>query len=423
MAYRFVVRVVFALVACMALVVPPITRAHEAAPAQPTVYPLTVIDDSGASVTFAAAPTRIVSLNPGHTETVFALGAGDRLVAVDAYSTYPAEAQAIATRLTSYPAPSIEAIVGLKPDLVLSLVEKDDLLGQLRQQGIPVLKLLPTDFDGTTQEIAELGRILDRSAQGAAIATRMRARRDAVAQAVATGPRPSVFYEMDASDATKPYTAGPGGFYGQLVDLAGGDNVFGDLPGDFAQVGAESVIARNPDLILLTDAYAPLNPQTPAMVAARPGWDQIAAVDNGAIYAVQAQLFSSPGPRLADGLESLAFLLHPDAFSARGPALSPAAAPSPFCAPGTSPGFLFGFAALAEVLGPTMGEPTECAHADATNGDTYQQTTKGLTRYRRATSTTVLTSGGGEHWALTEAGLAHWTGQGLDPPSGALSAP
>ena len=422
MAYRFVARLALALVALSASVTPLAARAQDAPPAVRTAYPLTITDDSGARVTFTSAPKRIVSLNPGDTETVFALGAGDRLVAVDSYSNYPADAKAVPTRLTTYPTPSIETIVSLKPDLVLSLVENDNVLNQLRQQGIPVLKLFPTDFDATTQEIAELGQLLDRSDRGAEIAGAMRARRDAVVQAVAEAPRPSVFYEMDASDPTKPFTAGPRGFYGQLVDLAGGDNVFGDLPGDFAQVSAESVIARDPGLILLTDAYAPLNPQSPAMVAARPGWDHITAVRTGAIYAVQAELFSSPGPRLIDGLESLAFLLHPARFAADGgPHLAPALS-FPFCAPGQSPTYAFGFALLSEMLGPTMGEPTECAHVDATSRDTYQQTTKGVALYHQATNTTVLTSGG-DHWALTNDGLVQWSGGGLEPPVGAPSVP
>jgi len=114
--------------------------------------------------------------------------------------------------------------------------------------------------------------------------------------------------------------AGPNGYYGQLIDLAGGENIFGDLPGDVGQVGAETIIERDPEVIILTDADLPFNPQTPDMVAARPGWDAVSAVQNSAIYAVPASLYSTPGPRLIDGLEQLARLLHPDRFpSAAGP--------------------------------------------------------------------------------------------------------
>jgi hypothetical protein len=225
-----------------------------------------------------------------------------------------------------------------------------------------------------------------------------------------------VFYEMDASDPVKPFTAGPKGFYGQLVDLAGGDNVFSDMPSDFAQVSAEAVIGRDPDLILLMDAYAPFNPQSPATVVARPGWDQVTAVRNGALYALQAQPFSSPGPRLIDALETLAYLLHPDRFaSSGGPHLDATEGSAPFCPAGTAPAFSFGFSALSDTLGTMMGDPTECDHGDPTTGDTYQQTAKGLAIYRRATNTPLFTNGT-DHWALTDAGVVQWSGDGLDPP-------
>jgi iron complex transport system substrate-binding protein len=144
----------------------------------------------------------------------------------------------------------------------------------------------------------------------------MLARRDAVVAAVADAPRPRVYEELDASTPDKPFVAGPNGFYGQLLDLAGGANIFGDLPADAGQVGAESILERDPEIIILTDSDLPFNPQTPEMVAARPGWQTVTAVQNGAIYAVPAALYSTPGPRLVQGLEELARLLHPDRFPA-----------------------------------------------------------------------------------------------------------
>ncbi len=351
-------------------------------------FPITVTDDSGVPSTFTAPPRRIISLNPGHTETVFALGAGDRVVAVDSFSDYPAEAQQVQTRLTTYPTVSVETVVSLKPDLVLSLVERDDVLNQIRQQGIPVLKLLPRDFDAATREIAQLGQILGVPDRGAELAEQMQTRKQRIVDLVADAPRPTLFYELDASDPTKPFAAGPGGYYGQIADIAGATNIFNDLPGDFGQVSAESVISRDPQLIILADAYEPFNPQTPALVAARPGWEQVSAVQRGTVYAVQADIFSRASPRLADGLEALAYLVHPDRFEASGgPALAPTPTGFPYCDPGQTPAFNFGFGALSEALGTEMGDPTECAHTEVASGDAYQQTTKGLAIYRRASNT------------------------------------
>jgi len=309
------------LLATFALLLPPGARlawAHQPA----TAFPLSITDDAGVTSTFAASPRRVVSLSPGLTEITFALGAGSRLVAVDSFSDYPPEAKNVQPRLTTYPSLSAETIVGLKPDVVLSLADRDEDLAQIRRQGIAVVKLFPKDFDATVQTILTLGRLYGVSDAAQAVASDMLARRDAVTAAVADAPRPRVVEELDASEPDKPFVAGPNGFYGQLIDLAGGDNVFGDLPGDFAQVGAESIVERDPEIIILTDADLPYNPQTPEMVAARPGWDGITAVQNGAIYAVPGALYSTPGPRLIDGLEALAKLLHPDRFPAAGAARS-----------------------------------------------------------------------------------------------------
>ena len=314
MTHCFHLARIAALVVTLSLVVGGSFGFSRPAQAQ-SAFPLTVTDDSGASAAFNSSPRRIVSLSPGHTETVFALGAGDRLVAVDTYSDYPEAAKAVQPRLTTYPSPSLEAVIGLRPDLVLSLTESDDQLNAIRRQGVPVLKLFPKDYQGTVDDIRKLGQVLDTVDAAEAIASDMEARRDAVAAAIAGAPSPTVYYELDASDPARPFAAGSVGFYGQLVDLAGGTNVFGDLPQDFAQVSAESVIQRNPQVIVMADTDSPFNAQTPDMLVARPGWDQIAAVQSGAIYPIQADLLSRPGPRLVDGLESLARLLHPERFA------------------------------------------------------------------------------------------------------------
>ena len=199
---------------------------------------------------------------------------------------------------------------------MLSLAERDQDLALIRAQGIPVLKLLPKDFDAAVHTIQALGRVYGSPDAGDAVASDMLSRRDAVVAAVAGASRPRVYEELDASEPDKPFVAGPNGFYGELIDLAGGTNVFADLPGDFGQVGAETIVQRDPEIIVLTDADLPFNPQTPEMVAARPGWNVITAVQQDAIYAVPAELYSTPGPRLVQGLEHLARLLHPERFSA-----------------------------------------------------------------------------------------------------------
>jgi iron complex transport system substrate-binding protein len=122
---------------------------------------------------------------------------------------------------------------------------------------------------------------------------------------------PTVYYELDATDPTKPYTAGPGSFVDLLIDRAGGINIGADLFTKWAQISLEQLVVANPGIIILGDsAYG----ETPAKVAARPGWGTLTAVQTGQIYAFDDNLVSRPGPRLVDGLEALAKLLHPDLF-------------------------------------------------------------------------------------------------------------
>src|ERR1051326_4680491 len=171
----YVLRSLIRILALLALLGATPAHAQETSPD----FPLSITDDSGATTTFAAPPQRIVSLSPGLTEITFALGHGGDLVAVDSYSDYPPEARDIQPRLNTYPDPSVETIVNLNPDLVLSLVDPDQDLAQMRNQGIPVLKLFPKNFDAAIETIRELGRLYGSPDAGEAVASDMLTPRDA----------------------------------------------------------------------------------------------------------------------------------------------------------------------------------------------------------------------------------------------------
>jgi iron complex transport system substrate-binding protein len=276
-------------------------------------FPITVTDDDGRKVTFSAPPQRIISLSPGPTETLYALGLGDRVIVTDKYSDYPAANQSKA-KLDTYPKPNVEQIVALKPDLIVSLAEGDDFFQQMDAQKIPVLRIFPKTFDATLADIELLGQVTGTLDQAKRITGDMREREAVVVAKTKNAPKVTLLYELDASDPTKPFVAGPQGFYGGLIPLAGGKNVFDDLDSSAAQVSSEQIVARNPSTIILGDSLVPYNPQTPAMVRGRPGWSQIDAVKNNRIYVLNDSLLSRPGPRLIDGLEQMAKLLHPELF-------------------------------------------------------------------------------------------------------------
>ena len=295
----------FTLVACGGL---PATVATPA-PSASSHYPLVVTDDRGKQVTFTGPVQRIVSVAPSATEIVFALGAGDRLVAVDDFSDFPAEAKAL-PKVGGFRA-SPERILSFAPDVVLAITT-GDLAPTLETQGQRVLVFDPPDFEAVYRNIALIGAVLDRDAAARALVERMRSRIGAVAERSKTAAnRPRVLHEIDASDPTKIYVAGPGNFIDAMIQAAGGTNVGASAASKYPQLSSEEIVRSDPEVIVLSDANFGA---TPAVVSARAGWSSISAVRNGRVYPIDPDIVSRPGPRLADGVEAYAKLLHPELF-------------------------------------------------------------------------------------------------------------
>jgi iron complex transport system substrate-binding protein len=154
-----------------------------------------------------------------------------------------------------------------------------------------------------------VGTLTGHAEEAAGLVASLQARVAAVDAAIAPlSARPSVYYELDASNPAAPYTAGPGSFVDLLIARAGGFNIGADLEGQWATISVEQLLVADPAVILLGDAaYG----ETPEKVAARPGWETLSAVQSGQIHAFDDNLVSRPGPRLVDGLEAFVRLLHP----------------------------------------------------------------------------------------------------------------
>ncbi|MBU6423168.1 MAG: cobalamin-binding protein [Chloroflexota bacterium] len=271
-------------------------------------YPLTVTDDRGKALTLTHAPRRIVSLAPSATEIVFALGMGERIVADDDFSDYPAAAKSL-PHVGGVDA-SAGKIVSYSPDLILAIPSVR--LATLDRIGEPVFVLDPNDIDGVYHDIADLGTLLDREGAANGIVADMRARIDAVAEKAKTATtRPRVLHEVDASDPSKIFVAGPHNFIDSMITTAGGVNVAADAPTKWPQLSPEEIVARDPQVIVLGDAAYGV---TPALVAARPGWSGISAVRSGRVYPVDQDIVSRPGPRLVQGFEAYIRLIHPELF-------------------------------------------------------------------------------------------------------------
>lgn len=276
-------------------------------PTAAAAFPITLTDDAGRSVTLPAAPARIVSVAPSNTEILFAVGAGDRVVAVDRFSDFPPEAKTRES-LGSYVKPDLEKLVAAAPDLVVATnVHTKVLVPQLEQRGIAVIVLEPRDLDGVLERILLVGRVTGTADRAGRVVRDLRTRVEAVAAKVQGAAPPTVFFEIDP----KLYTAGPGTFIDDLIRRARGTNIAADATTKYPQLSSETVVLKDPQVIVLADDAAGV---TPDAVRARPGWQGIAAVRTDRIATIHPDLTNRPGPRLVDGLELLAKALHPDRF-------------------------------------------------------------------------------------------------------------
>jgi iron complex transport system substrate-binding protein len=262
----------------------------------------------------AAPAQRIVSIAPSNTEILFALGAGKQVVGREEQSDYPAEAKNVPSIGSVFQKMNTEAIVALKPDLILAAeINSPEQVKALEDLKLTVYYLPnPKTFDDLYANLETVGKLTGRSAEAAKLNESLKARYDAVIQKISQAKdAPTVFYEIDATDPTKPYTSGPGTFIDRVITLAGGKNIGGALKDAFAQISSEELVKQNPNIIVLGDA---LYGVTPESLAQRPGWSALSAVKDKQVFTFDDNLISRPGPRLVDGLEQMAKLVHPELF-------------------------------------------------------------------------------------------------------------
>ena len=247
----------------------------------------------------ATGPQRIVSLSPTHTEILFAIGAGDQVVAVDDFSDYPPEALELPHELSGFE-PSVEAIAAYEPDLVVTGGDFTGLADQLAAVDIeawdgPAAMTLGDTYD----QIEELGAITGHEAEAAELVTQMQTDIDEI---VAATPVPEVpltlYHELD----TALFSADSTTFIGELYGMLGLQNIADEAEGDsggYPQLNAEFIVSTNPDLIFLADTASG---ETLATVSARPGWEAITAVQNGDVFEMDDSVASRRGPRVVDYL-------------------------------------------------------------------------------------------------------------------------
>jgi iron complex transport system substrate-binding protein len=259
-----------------------------------SAFPVTVRDATRA-VTVARRPQRIVSLSPSATETLFAVGAGDQVVAVDDQSDHPADAPT--TDLSSYQ-PNLEAIAAHRPDLVVVPADVPrDVISGLRRLELTVLaEPAPETLDDAYRQIRDLGAVTGHRDAGKRVARDVRSAVDRLIASAPDGPSQTVFHELDPD----LYSVGSQTFLGRIYARLGlrnvADRAAKRAKTPYPQMSSEAVVAADPDLIVLADSEC--CGQTLSTVRQRPGWDAISAVRNDRVVAIDDDVASRWGPRI-----------------------------------------------------------------------------------------------------------------------------
>ena len=274
------------------------------------VKPITMVDGLGREIELPGPAQRIISLTPATTEILFAIGAGTQVVGRDTFSDYPAEAGSVTDIGGSMGKYNTEAMVNLQPDLIVAGgINPPELVASLESLGLQVFFLAnPTTLDELYTSIKTVGDLTGNESGAADVVAKMESKvKEIDTRLTGITERPMLYYELDAT----PFTAGPGTFVDLLITRAGGTNFGANMDSAWAQISLEQLLLADPAFIILGDsAYG----ETVATVTARPGWNALTAVKDLKIFPFDDNLVSRPGPRLVDGLEALAHLIHPEAF-------------------------------------------------------------------------------------------------------------
>jgi iron complex transport system substrate-binding protein len=286
----------FALAAFLTVLAAALSAGALASPARTAAapFPVTVTVTNG-KVTVPKRPARIVSLSPTATETLFAIGAGAQVVAVDDQSDYPKNAPR--TTLSGF-TPNVESIAGYRPDLVVISFDPKGLSEALGKLGIPVVHQdAAATLKGAYQQIRQLGKLTGHTPQADGLVTRMKQRIGSIVAKTRTKTTGStVYHELDPT----LFSLTSNTFVGRIYEMFGLRNVADEAKGgtDYPQLSAEYVVSANPDLIVLADTVCCA--QSARTVASRPGWSRIAAVRSGSVVRLDDSIASRWGPRLVN---------------------------------------------------------------------------------------------------------------------------
>jgi iron complex transport system substrate-binding protein len=263
----------------------------------------------------AQSPQRIVSTSPSITETLFALGAGSRVVGVSNYCHYPPEVSA-RPRVGTWLKPNAEVIVRLRPDLVIVQRLPNNLSEQLKTLRVPIVEVENGDLARNFETIRQIGRAAGLSDRADALIQRIRSDLDAIRHVAKTGtPRTVLFIVGRTPGRLEGLVAvGKGSYLNELMAIAGGRNALADSPTDYTKISLETVIRLNPEVIVdmgeMAETTVVTEEQKQSVVRLWQSRTELAAVKNDRVFAVASDIFVVPGPRMVDAARAFARMLH-----------------------------------------------------------------------------------------------------------------
>ncbi|MDO5846474.1 MAG: ABC transporter substrate-binding protein [Methanocorpusculum sp.] len=281
--------------------------------------PVTFTDDSGAEIFVAEQPNRIISLSPANTEIVFALGLNESIVGVTEYCTYPAAALA-KEKVGGYSSISIERVVSLKPDLIFAADgNSEDTIAHLKRLGYTVVLLRADTIEKTMDDILLAGRATGNYAEAEAVVNAMQTGLERIASATADADRPTVLHCM----WTDPlWVSGNNTFQDEMITAAGGVNAAGAVEG-WSALTVEKMLTLDPDIIVVDSGNGMgVGSDTEGLKSfftGDPRMQSMKAVKNNAIYVVNADIIDRGSPRITEGVEVLASIIHPEIFGEYAP--------------------------------------------------------------------------------------------------------
>jgi iron complex transport system substrate-binding protein len=280
-------------------------------------FPVTVTDAQGVSVTVASRPTRIVSASPAVTEILFALGAGDRVVAVTDQCNYPLAAARL-PKIGGFWTPSTERALGARPDLVIgSRGNPPDFVEALRKSGVPVVTVDPRTLRDIYDTISQVAELTGDRVVGERLVASMQSRLKAVADRIGEVPvkqRPTAFLVLQVMP---PWTAGAGTFQDDAIGAAGAVNIAGDLKG-FGAYSIETLTAKDPRFLLLSTMDGD-RMRMKKEVMESPVLRRLSAVEGGRMLVLESDPLMRAGPRIVEAVEAMARAFYPSRFSGTSP--------------------------------------------------------------------------------------------------------